>query len=332
MSQLPVELKNGDLMKNKKVVVTGGAGFIGSHLARRLAEQNHCIVIDDLSTGRIDNLALEIAESRLKFVEGSIMDLELLQRVFDGVDYIFHQAAMVSVPRSIEKPAACATTNIIGTLNVLLAARDNRASKVIFASSSSVYGDTPDLPKNERARPNPLSPYAASKLAGEQYCEVFSRSFGLDTACLRYFNVHGPGQDPHSQYAAVIPRFIVRILNGEPPVIFGDGNQTRDFTFVKDVVEANMLVAESDATGVFNIGTGSRVSINELAEMIIDLAGKNLVPIHEEPRAGDVMHSLADIAKASTFGYEPTYSLREGLRENIEYVINGVGHTTTAGR
>jgi len=309
-------------MYNKKVVVTGGAGFIGSHLALTLAEKNHCTVIDDLSTGKIQNIAPALPNCSLEFVAGTVMDLQLLQRSFEGTDYVFHQAAMVSVPRSMEMPVDCALTNIIGTLNVLIAAQRNRVRKVIFASSSSVYGETPDLPKNEQARPRPQSPYAVSKLAGEHYCEVFLRSYTLPTACLRYFNVYGPRQDPSSQYAAVIPKFIRRVLNGEPPIIFGDGNQTRDFTFVKDVVHANILAAESNAVGVFNIGTGNIISINDLATIIMDLAGVRFTPVYEAERMGDIKHSLADIAKASAIGYRPRYGLRDGLNETLKYIAN----------
>jgi UDP-glucose 4-epimerase len=302
-------------MENRKVVITGGAGFIGSHLARRLAMQNHCTVIDDLSTGRMQNIAEDIAEQRLEFIQGTILDLELLKRIFKDADYVFHQAAMVSVPRSIENPLACSLVNVTGTLNVLVAARDNRVAKVAYASSSSVYGDTPDLPRREHAKPSPLSPYAVSKLAGELYCRVFSSVFGLATVCLRYFNVYGPRQDPDSQYAAVIPRFIKRVLNGEAPIIFGDGAQTRDFTFVEDVVEANLLAMDSSATGVFNIGTGKSISISDLANVIMDIAGRSFAPICQEKRAGDVEHSVADISNASTFGYKPKYNIREGITE-----------------
>ena len=316
-------------MDSKKVVVTGGAGFIGSHLALTLAERNHCTVIDDLSTGKIQNIAPAIPDGRLEFVAGTVTDLQLLQRVFQRADYVFHQAAMVSVPRSMERPMDCAVTNIIGTLNVLMAARHNRVKKVIFASSSSVYGETPDLPKNEQAEPKPQSPYAASKLAGEHYCEVFARSFALPTACLRYFNVYGPRQDPRSRYAAVIPKFIQRVLNGEPPIIFGDGNQTRDFTFVKDVVEANILAAEANVTGVFNIGTGKSISINDLATMIMDVTGVRLAPVYEPERSGDIRHSLADIAKASAMGYRPKHSLREGINETLKYIANAAEQTVT---
>jgi len=306
-------------MQNKRVVVTGGAGFIGSRLASTLADENSCVVIDDLSTGRIENIASDIASGRLEFIQGSILDLDLLKRTFNNAHYVFHQAAMVSVPRSLKEPVRCATVNIVGTLNVLLAARECGVRKVVSASSSSVYGDTPQLPKREDARPNPLSPYAASKLAGEQYCEVFTRSLGLGTACLRYFNAYGPGQDPNSQYAAVIPAFMKGVLRDEGLIIFGDGTQTRDFTFVADVVEANMLLAESDATGVFNVGSGQRITINELAHLIMKIAGKTLPLLHQDKRHGDVQHSLADISRASSIGYRPRYDIEKGLLRSLAY-------------
>jgi len=230
---------------------------------------------------------------------------------------VFHQAAIPSVPRSVENPLASHEANATGTLNVLSAARDNGVRKVVYASSSSVYGDTPVLPKREDMPPNPQSPYAVTKLAGEYYCRVFQKVYGLATVCLRYFNVYGPGQNPDSQYAAAIPRFIKRGSEGSPPIIFGDGEQTRDFTFVRDVVEANILAAESDARGVFNIGRGEGISINRLAELIIGLVAQNIKPVHEEPRPEDIRHSLADISRAKSFGYRPEYSLEEGLRETI---------------
>jgi UDP-glucose 4-epimerase len=202
-------------------------------------------------------------------------------------------------------------------LNVLLAARDAGVKKVVYASSSSVYGDTPTLPKRKDMPPNPQSPYAVTKLAGEYYCQVFRQVYGLPTVCLRYFNVYGPRQDPNSQYAAVIPRFVHRAVNSKPPVIFGDGEQTRDFTFVKDTVEATILAAETDATGVCNIGRGERISINRLAELVIKLVGNSVEPAHEEPRPGDIKHSLADISRARQFGYNPRYDLEEGLRQTI---------------
>jgi UDP-glucose 4-epimerase len=300
-----------------KVVVTGGAGFIGSHLCYELAQRgNQVIILDDLSTGKKANTE-ELIGNKVEFVQGSITDLPLLQELFRDVDYIFHLAAIPSIPRSLENPLASHNANITGTLNVLLAARDNKVRKVIYASSSSVYGDTPTLPKTEDMLPNPQSPYAVTKLAGEYYCRVFDQVYNLPTVCLRHFNVYGPRQDPSSQYAAVIPRFISRLIEGKPPIIFGDGEQTRDFTFVKDAVAANILAAESNSTGVFNIGAGKRVTVNELAQLIGSIMGKSIKPIHQEPRPGDIRHSLASISKAATFGYCPKYNLQQGLEETI---------------
>jgi len=306
-------------MSNKKAVITGGAGFIGSHLAEELARRSYkVIILDNLSTGRVENIEDLLARENVEFIQGSITDFLLLQKLFQGVRYVFHLAAIPSVPRSIDNPQASHEVNATGTLNVLLAARDNNLSKVIYASSASVYGDTLTLPKRERMSPNPQSPYAVTKLAGEYYCQVFQKLYGLPTACLRYFNVYGPGQDPNSQYAAVIPRFIRRVSEGSPPLIFGDGEQTRDFTFVKDVAEASILAAESNATGIFNIGRGESITINQLAQLVIKLIGNNDVkPVHKEPRQGDIRHSLADISRAKTFGYNPKHSLEEGLRKTI---------------
>ena len=304
---------------SKNVVVTGGAGFIGSHLAGLLANRGyHVIILDDLSTGKMANVESLLKKTNVEFIQGSIIDLPLLQQLFQGVDYIFHQAAIPSVPRSIENPGASHNVNVTGTLNVLLAARDNNVSKVVYASSSSVYGDTPKLPKVEDMATNPLSPYAVTKLAGEHYCQVFHQVYGLPTVCLRYFNVYGPKQDLESQYAAAIPKFIMRIAKKSPPIIFGDGEQTRDFTFVKDVTEANILAVESDATGIFNIARGSRVTVNQLVQLVISIMGSsNVKPVYKEPRPGEVTHSFADVSKAKTFGYNPRYSLEEGLTETI---------------
>lgn len=291
----------GKTMQGKRVVVTGGAGFIGSHLAELLVEQGyHVIIIDDLSTGKMANVELLLKKTNVEFIQGSITDLPLLQQLFKGVDYIFHQAAIPSVPRSIENPAVSHEVNVTGTLNVLLAARDNSVRKVVYASSSSVYGDTSRLPKVEDMATSPLSPYAVTKLAGEHYCRVFHQVYGLPTVCLRYFNVYGPRQDPESQYAAVIPLFIKRLSEGKPPLIFGDGEQTRDFTFVKDVVTANIIAAESTATGIFNIARGESVTINDLAKLIAKIMEKNIEPIYQESRRGDIRHSLADISKAAS--------------------------------
>ena len=299
-----------------KAVVTGGAGFIGSNLAEELAkeQENEVVVVDNLSTGRRENLQNLKNLKKCLFVEGSVTDLDLVRGVFKGCDFVFHQAAIPSVPRSVKDPLATNNVNTNGTLNVLVAARDCGVKKVVFASSSSVYGDTPELPKREEMTPNPLSPYAVTKLVGEYYCKVFEEVYGLKTVSLRYFNVYGPRQDPHSDYAAVVPKFVKSVSENKPPVIFGDGEQTRDFTFVKDVVRANLLAAKSGATGVFNIASGRRVSINELAEKIIKIQGKELEPVHSEPREGDVKHSLGDISRAQRgFGFEPRYSLEEGL-------------------
>jgi UDP-glucose 4-epimerase len=302
----------------KKAVVTGGAGFIGSHIADRLTEQGYqVVIIDDLSTGNKENVASLLNQNHVEFTECSIADLSVLTKLFCGANYVFHLAAIPSVPRSIKNPQASHDANMTGTLNVLLAARDTAVKKVVYASSCAVYGDTCTLPIKEDTLPNPQSPYAVTKLAGEYYCQAFHQVYGLPTVCLRYFNVYGPRQDPDSQYAAVIPRFIRRVIDDKPPIIFGDGEQTRDFTFIADVVEANILAAESEATGVFNIGRGQSISITRLAELIIELTGINVKPVHEEPRPGDIIHSLADISRARSFGYETRYNLEEGLKKTI---------------
>ncbi len=307
-------------MKARKVVVTGGAGFIGSNLARYLSNDNHVIIIDDLSTGHMDNIRDLIDDKKIDFIKGSITDLPLLQKTFKGVHCVFHEAAIPSVPRSIKDPVTTSNVSINGTLNVLLAARDCGVKKVVYASSSSVYGDTPTLPKREEMTPNPLSPYAVGKLAGEYYCRIFTDVFHLPAAALRYFNVYGPRQDPTSEYAAVIPKFIAEILNDTPPVVYGDGEQTRDFTFIDDVISANILAAESDATGIFNAAGGKRISINELAKTVMNLCGKNLEIVYEEVRPGDIKHSLADNSKAKEkFGYSPKFNIKNGLKETIQW-------------
>ncbi len=304
----------------EKVIVTGGAGFIGSHLAEELARRGYQVtILDDLSTGEMENIKELLKKGSVQFIQDSITNFSLLKELFQGAIYVFHQAALPSVPRSVKDPLAANEVNITGTLNVLLAARDNKVRKVVYASSSSVYGDTPTLPKKEDMVPHPQSPYAVSKLAGEHYCRVFQEVYGLATACLRYFNVYGPRQNPDSQYAAVIPRFIRWASEGSPLIIFGDGEQTRDFTFIADAVEANILAAEGNASGVFNIGRGKSIAINELAQLVIKLTGNNVEPVHREPREGDIRHSLADISKARTLGYEPRYNLEEGLEETRKF-------------
>ena len=307
-------------MNSKRVVVTGGAGFIGSNLVRALSGDNHVVVVDDLSTGHIENIQDLIDDEKIEFIEGSITDLSLLQKTFNGADFVFHEAAVTSVPRSVKDPVRSNCVNVNGTLNVLLAARDNSVEKVVYASSSSVYGDTPTLPKREDMPPCPLSPYAVSKLVGEYYCKVFTGVYGLKTVSLRYFNVYGPWQDPAGDYAAVIPKFITNVLADKPPVIYGDGEQTRDFTFVEDVVNANVLAAENSVTGVLNIACGQRVSVNNLAGLVTRVVGRDLDPVYDSPQPGDIRHSLADISKAKhELNYEPRFNLTEGLEEEVKW-------------
>ncbi len=310
-------------MKGKNVIVTGGAGFIGSNLVRELYKENEVIVIDDISTGHLENIKELIDNQNISFVEGSITDLDLLQKKFKNVDYVFHEAAIPSVPRSIKEPIKSNYANINGTLNVLVAAKDNDIQKVVYASSSSAYGDTPTLPKKEDMNLYPLSPYAVNKITGEYYCTVFTKVYGLSTVSLRYFNVYGQRQDPSSEYAAVIPNFINLILNDKSPTIYGDGNQTRDFTYVKDVVNANILAATSNETGNYNIAGGERISINDLTKTIMDICGKDLDIKYKDPRPGDIIHSLADISKAEKkLGFEIKFKLTEGLLETVNWYKN----------
>jgi len=299
-----------------KFAVTGGCGFIGSNLVEELSKQHEVVVIDDLSSGSLKN----IENLDVEFVRGSITDLGMLKKVFKDVDVVFHLAALVSVQESIEDPIKTNNVNVNGTLNVLIAAMDNNVEKVVFSSSCAVYGDTDKLPISEGVKPNPKSPYAVTKLAAEKYCKVFHEIYGLKTIILRYFNVYGPKQDVNSEYAAVIPKFIERILNGKPPIIYGDGKQTRDFVFVKDVVKANLIAAKSNKTGTFNIASGEGLSIVNLAKIISEIVGKNLKPIYDKPREGDIRHSVGDISKAkSVLGFEPEYTIEEGLKESIEW-------------
>jgi nucleoside-diphosphate-sugar epimerase len=305
-----------------KAIVTGGAGFIGSHLAEELARRAYeVLILDDLSTGKMENIKGLLDRGLVTFVQGTITELPLLQKLFDNVDYVFHQAALARVPFSVQNPLAVNEINVTGTLNVLLAARDSGVKKVIYASSAAVYGDTATLPHKEAMVPNPQSPYAVTKIVAEYYCQVFQVVYGLPTVALRYFNVYGPKQDPNSDYAAVIPRFIKRASDGKSLIIFGDGEQTRDFVFASDVVRANILAAETGATGIFNIGQGRRVTINELAKLIIGIANKDLGVTYKGAMVGDIRHSLADISKARLFGYEPQYDLDQGLRETISDLL-----------
>lgn len=308
------------ILDGVRVTITGGAGFIGSNLAHELCQKNEVTVIDNLSTGSLENIKRLVDEHKIRFLNKSITELEALNDAFRNADYVLHQAAIPSVPRSVRDPLRTNETGVTGTLTVLVAARDCGVKKVIFASSSSVYGDMPTLPKHESMVPNPLSPYALTKLTGEHYCRLFKELYGLKTVALRYFNVYGPRQDPKSEYAAVIPKFISCALSGEPMPVHGDGMQTRDFTFVRDVVAANVLAAESGATGVFNVAGGKRVSVMELAGIIAKECGVELKVEHLPARAGDVRDSLADVSKAKWgFGYESGYSLEKGLKETVKW-------------
>jgi UDP-glucose 4-epimerase len=280
------------------------------------------IIIDDLSTGKRENVAPLLGKKNVELIEGSITDLPLLKKLFKNIDYVFHLAAIASVPRSIENPRECHDVNVTGTLNVLIAARDNKVKKVVNASSCAIYGDAPGLPKKEDMPINPLSPYAVAKLAAENYCQIFTRVYHLPTVSLRYFNIFGPGQNPDSEYSAVIPRFIKIAAQGKPLNIDGDGEQTRDFIYIKNAVNALILAAESNASGIYNIGSGKSTTINELVRIINRLTGNKASPTYGPPRVGDIKHSLGDISKAATFGFTPKYSLEEGLKETIRYMIS----------
>lgn len=303
-------------------VVTGGAGFIGSHLVEHLvtAPGGHRVtVLDNFSTGKRENLAPWV--DRIRVVEGSVTDPHACREAIAGSDFVLHQAALPSVPRSLRDPVASHEANTTGTLNVLIAARDARVKRVVYAASSSAYGNTAELPKREEMLPRPLSPYAAAKYAGEQYCRAFHASFGVGTIALRYFNVFGPRQDPTSQYAAVIPTFIVCAQAGESPTIFGDGEQTRDFTYVRNVVRANLLACEASPAALgepYNVGCGERVSVNTLWRKIRDMLGATVDARYEASRAGDVRDSLASLDRVrAMLGYSPVVSLDDGLRETV---------------
>ncbi len=309
----------------EKMVVTGGAGFIGSNLAEYLVNLGYSVtVVDNLSTGRMQNLSgwTERAGNRFQFLQTDINETDQLRRAFDGVTCVFHLAAIPSVARSVENPAATQRANINGTLSVLTAARDAGVKRVVAASSSSVYGDDPNLPKREERMGRCLSPYALSKFVSEEYCRLFHKLYGLETVALRYFNVFGPRQDPNSHYAAVIPRFSTLLLAGKSPIVFGDGEQSRDFTYIANVIDANLKAATSpDVAGeAFNIGCGTRTTLNQLIEKLNQLLGTQLKPAYEAPRKGDVRHSLADIGKAARMmGYAPATSLETGLQRVLEW-------------
>jgi UDP-N-acetylglucosamine 4-epimerase len=308
-------------------LVTGGAGFIGSHLVETLlAREQRVRVLDNFLTGKRENLASFLG--RFELVEGDLRDPDACGRAVKGIDYVLHQAALPSVPRSVADPFTTDEINVRGTLNILWAAARAKVKRFTFASSSSVYGEEPGLPKREGAEGKPLSPYAASKWAGEKYLQVFSCTYGLETVSLRYFNVFGPRQDPASQYAAAVPLFITQILRGESPTVFGDGEQSRDFTYVANVVEANLLActAAGAAGGVFNIACADRITVNTLIDKINGILGKSVSPIYEDPRPGDIKHSFADISAAERgLGYRPSIGFEEGLKRTISWYQERMG-------
>ena len=304
-------------------LITGIAGFIGSSLAQELLQRGEQVRgVDNFSTGKRENLAQ--IPGLTEFREADLLDFAAMKLACAGVDYVLHQAAIPSVPRSVLDPIGSNRANVDGTVNVLVAARDAKVKRVIYAASSSVYGDTPTLPKHERMTPDPISPYAVAKLASERYMISFYRCYGLETVSLRYFNIFGPRQDPSSPYSGVLAKFITRMLAGQQPSIFGDGEQSRDFTYINNAVEANLLAckapAQQVAGKVFNVATGRRVSLNESFKLLQTLTSYSGSPIHEAERDGDIKHSLADISAAEQhLGYKPRVSFEEGLRLTVDW-------------
>jgi UDP-N-acetylglucosamine/UDP-N-acetyl-alpha-D-glucosaminouronate 4-epimerase len=304
-----------------RYVVTGGAGFIGSNTVDELVRRGHSVVVvDDLSAGKEDNLA-EV-RNKITFIKGSITDIEVVRKAMHEADYVLHLAARTSVPRSVKDPIESNRINIDGTLNVLVGARDAKVKRIVFAASSSAYGETPTLPKVETMRPMPISPYGITKFVGELYLQVFGRCYGLENVALRYFNVFGPRQDPGSPYSGVLAKFCTAYLEETQPVIFGDGEQTRDFTYVENAVQANLLACEApNVSGkVFNVGVGGRVSLNQVTEELAKLSGNTLEVRHEPPREGDIRDSQADITQArELLGYDPQVDFEEGIRRTFEW-------------
>ena len=302
-------------------VVTGGGGFIGSHIVENLVRQRNTVkVIDDFSTGKRANV--EAFKNDVEIIEADLAETKNLTQFLKGTDYVIHQAAIPSVPKSILDPLKSHNANVNGTLNLLLACRDAGVKRVVYASSSSLYGDSPTLPKHESMMPNPLSPYGAQKLFAEMYCQVFTKAYALETVSLRYFNVFGPRQDSTSQYSGVLALFIPAVLQGRRPTIYGDGLQSRDFTYVQNVVEANLLACKVPGVGgqVFNVACGDRITVNSMLHQINKIVGVDISPVYAEPRSGDIKHSQADITRAREhLGYEPKVSFEEGLRATVEW-------------
>jgi len=306
-----------------KILVTGGGGFIGSNIVEELLINNYEVkVLDNFSTGRRENLKSILND--IELIEGDIRSYHTVQKAVKGVEVILHQAALPSVPRSINDPITTNEVNVGGTLNILDAAKEFGVRRVVFASSSSVYGDNPELPKHEGMKPNPLSPYAVSKLTGEHYLRVFNRLYGIETIALRYFNVFGPKQDPNSQYSAVIPKFIKAIYENRQPIIYGDGTQSRDFTFVKNVVEANLAAIKTNCNTpiIMNCATHGQITLNQLVEKINIIMGKEIKPIYDIPRPGDIKDSFAEISLIEKeLNWKPNYSFDTGLKITIEKLI-----------
>lgn len=304
-----------------RYLVTGGAGFIGSNTVDELVRRGHSVVVlDDLSGGKEDNLA-EV-RNKITFIKGSITDLEIVRRAVHEAEYVLHLAARTSVPRSVKDPLETNRINVEGTLNVLVAARDAKVKRVVFAASSSAYGETPTLPKVETMQPAPISPYGVTKYVGELYAQVFGRCYGVENVSLRYFNVFGPRQDPSSPYSGVLSKFVSSCLEDTQPVIFGDGEQSRDFTYVENVVQANLLACEApNASGkVFNVGTGARFTLNHTLQLLGQIAGKQVEAKYDPPREGDIRDSQADIsASRMILGYNPAVGFEEGLRRTYEW-------------
>lgn len=305
----------------RKFLVTGGAGFIGSHIAAALVQRGDEVrVLDNLSTG--DRKNLSDIDEKVQFIEGDLNDTSLVADAVADVDCVFHQAALASVPRSVEFPLDTNRACVTGTVNLLDQARRAKVRRVVYAASSSAYGDQPNSSKRESDAAAPLSPYAAAKLACEHYCQAFYHTYGLETVCIRYFNVFGPRQDPDSPYSAVIPLFITRMLAGDPPIVYGDGSQSRDFTYVANVVDGNLLAADADnvAGKTINVANGRTTSLLELISVLTEMLNVDVAPVHEPPRVGDVRESMADITQARRLlSYEPQVGLEEGLNRSIDY-------------
>ena len=316
-----------------KYLVTGGAGFIGSNIAHELIKRGEQVrIIDNFSTGFRSNL-IEIQDS-IELIDGDIRDFWTVREAVEGIDYILHQAALPSVPRSIANPLTSNNVNVDGTLNLLEAARMANVKRFVTASSSAVYGDTPVLPKHEEMKRNPLSPYAITKLTNEEYCRVYYELYGLETVCLRYFNIFGPRQDPNSQYSAVIPKFISALRSDKAPIVYGDGEQSRDFTYIANTVDANLLatISESAPGNIYNIACGGQFTLNTLLDMLREIIGADTKAQYDPIRKGDILHSFADISKAENdLNYKPKVGFKDGLKKTVEWFLNKMSSQTPIG-